>query len=300
MRWADFRRTYESQYLVTLSEGSQSAWTTSANWFERCIKPRRLSDCDKAALSRFHGMLLAEELSPNSAATYLRTVRAALGWAYDMDIIDSVPTIRVRKGLRKSSNMRSRPISGEEFDRIIDAAAKVRPKDADIWQDFLRGLYLSSLRVDELRRLRWDASGDLCIDTSGKIPFIRILAEGQKNRSDGYQPMTPDFWALISKVGRPRTGYVFPLPGRGEQMTRKRVIRTISLIGKKAGVVTDSNSGKTATSHDIGRRACITRLAEKLSMSQTQAWARHSDPRTTSQFYIRHEAESLARAAGWE
>jgi integrase len=311
MRWTDFKRLYEQDYLATLSEGSQSAWTTASNWLDKLIKPRRLSDLNKASLSKFHGMLLAQKgkkrkdgkdgkpMSPSSAATYLRTIRAALGWGYDLDLIEHVPRLRLRKGKKRQATMRSRPICGEEFDRILAAVAEVRPNDTETWRRFLRGLSLSSLRVDELRRLSWDDSSDLQIDTTNDIPLIRMLAEGHKSGEDCFQPVTREFWELISSLPGPRVGPVFPLPGKYGQMTRKRVIRTVSAIGRAAGVITNSSTRKTATSHDIGRRTFLTKISRKLSMAETQAWARHSDPRTTSTYYIRHTAEELARAAGW-
>ena len=298
--WADFRLRYQTEHLVALSDGSRSAWTTAANHLERLLNPRRLAEIDKGALSKFRGKLAAEELAGNSVATYVRTIRAAIGWAYDMDLVTELPRLRIRKGLKRKSGMRSRPITGEEFDRIIAAAESERPNDYIVWQDFLRGLWHSSLRVDELRRLSWDSRSELSIDESGQYPMIRMFAEGHKSGRDCFQPITPEFWELISKTGRSRSGYVFPLPARkGDQMTAKRVIRVISDIGKAAGVITDPTTGKTATSHDIGRRAALTRLSKVLTMSQTQQWARHSDPRTTSQFYLRDEANALAEAAGW-
>jgi len=299
--WAAFRERYQTEYLPTLSDGSRSAWITAANWLEKAINPRLLAEIDKGSLSAFRGVLLSEELSDNSVASYLRTIRAALGWAYDMDLLHNPPPkVRARKGLKRDAGMRSRPITGEEFDRILLAVPKVRPKDPADWERFLRGLWESSLRVDELRRLSWDKSAELAIDVTGRYPMIRMLAEGHKSRADCYQPITPEFWQVITMRGFSRTGYAFPLPGRrGQQMTRKRVIRTIGEIGRKAGVVTDSASGKCATSHDIGRRATLTRLASKLTTSQTQQFARHSDPRTTSTYYVRFTAESLAEAVGW-
>jgi integrase len=298
--WPAFRERYKDEHVKTLSEGSQSAWTTSANWLESLCKPKRLAEVDKGMLSRFRGALLGKGLSPNSAATYLRTIRAGLGWAHEMGLLEVLPRVRARQGIKSNRSMRSRPITGEEFDRIIEATVEVRPKDCRDWQRFLRGLSHATLRVDELRRLSWDASADLSIDTSGKYPMIRMLAEGHKSRSDCFQPITPEFWVVLTQRGYSRTGYAFPLRGRNQQMTRKRVIKVISEIGKKAGVVTEPTTKKTATSHDIGRRAGLTRLAETLSTSQTQQFARHSDPRTTTQYYIRHEAESLAEAVGWK
>lgn len=50
-----------------------------------------------------------------------------------------------------------------------------------------------------------------------------------------------------------------------------------------------------ASSRDIVRRHFLTEMAPH---SITQKWARHTDPRTTSQFYVRHEAEELATVGG--
>lgn len=297
--WSEFRERYRLEHVATLSEGSQSAWTTAANHLERLMKPRRLADVDKGMLSSLRGALLEEGKSPASVATYLRTIRASLGWAEEMDLIKAAPKVRTRSGVKRSTGMRSRPITLEELERIVAKVSSVRPKDPEPWRRFLWGLWHSSLRVDELRRLSWDAGADLSIDQSGKYPMIRMYAEGHKSRTDCFQPITPEFWALIDRPGVVRRGPVFPLPGRRGQMTRKAVIRAVSALGRAAGVVTDVATGKMATSHDIGRRACITRLSTKLSMAQTQQFARHADPRTTSQFYLKHEAEALAVAVGW-
>jgi integrase len=305
--WAAFKARYENEHLSDMSEGSQSAWTTTANWVDKLLKPKLLIELiDKGAISKFRGKLIDEGLSPNSIATYLRTLGASLGWAHDeIEGIPKPPRIRARKGIKRHRGMRSRPITGEEFDRILEAIPEVRSgprmNDAPLWVRFIRGLSLSSLRIDELRRLSWDEMSDLCIDTNGTYPMIRMLAGGHKSREDCYQPMTPAFWELISATGNQRTGYVFPLNGvRGRQMTNKRVIRIVGQFGAHAGVITNTSTKKTATSHDIGRRAELTRLAATgMSMSQVQQWARHSDPKTTSEFYIRHTAEKLAEAAGW-
>jgi integrase len=299
--WKDFRQRYQNEHLVSLSEGSNAAWATAANHLQRLAKPKKLIDVTKAMLSRFRGDLLAEGKSPNSVATYLRTIRAALGWAYELDLIRDLPKIKARKGIKKSNSMRSRPITGEEFDRIISLVPKKRPKDADQITDFINGLWHSLLRIDELRRLSWDECESLRIDESGKYPMIFMRADGHKGRRDCYQPITPEFWKLISKPGRIRSGYVLPLPGRGgRQMARKSIIRIVNAIGKASMVVTDTTTGKYATSHDIGRRAGLTRLSRKLKLSQVQQLARHTDPQTTSQFYIRDDAEELAEATGWE
>lgn len=318
--WLAFVDRYKNEQVCDMSEGSRSAWTTTSNWVTKLLAPQLLVDVvNKMEITRFRnklrelkdikdaeGKYIQRKKSRQTIATYLRTLGAALWWAHEeIEGIPRPPRIRARKGLKQRSSMRSRPITGEEYDKIIAAVKKVRgtPRKNDVreWEDFIHGLAMSSLRIDELRRLSWDPSAELSIETSGKYPMIRMYAEGHKAREDCFQPITPDFWALITRPGRLQTGYVFPLKGvRGKQMTRKAAIRVVSEIGAAAGVITDTTTRKTATSHDIGRRAMLTRLAgSSMSMSQVQQFARHADPKTTSDFYIRHEAEKLAEAVGW-
>ena len=77
--WADFRLRYEVEHLADMSRGSQAGWRTAANHLERLQEPRRLADVGKGMLSKFRGDLVSEGKSPFSVATYLRTIRAALG-----------------------------------------------------------------------------------------------------------------------------------------------------------------------------------------------------------------------------
>jgi hypothetical protein len=300
LTWAEFRRRYEDEALATMSRGSRCLWRTAANHCEQILRPKLLIDLDKSAFSALRSGLMQLELSDFSVATYLRTLRAALGWAEELDLIDAAPKVRARKGLRISTGMRGRPVNDEEFERIVMMTPKERPRDAADWEFFLHGLRTSSLRVDELNRLSWDPWEHLSIVLNEGIPYIRMLAEGHKSRRDVFLPVKPEFWKLIDRRGVSRSGRVFPLKGRGgRQMSTSRVIHVIGDIGKRAGVIVDPRTNKTATSHCIGRKAFFTELSKTMSMSETQQMARHSDPRTTSQFYILHEAKKLAHRLGW-
>ena len=179
---------------------------------------------------------------------------------------------------------------------MLDAVPKVRTLDAIPFKRFLRGLWLSGLRIDELNRLDWNLASGLHVDTTERLRLIVFLG-AQKNGRDTFLPAPEEFWDMIDKPGVSRLGRIFPIPGKyGDQMTTRNIGRRIGEIGKAAGVVVNPKSGKCATAHDL-RAAYITRLASAMKMSQAQA--RHSDPKTTSQFYVRHEAAELARAAGW-
>ena len=295
--WAVFRRMYEDQGLSQLSEASQGQWRTAVNWVEKILDPKSLHDFDKQSIRKLRDLLLAEGLSPASVRSYLATLRAGLAWACDeADLIDDVPRFKMPKTVG-TSNMRSRPITLEEFERILSVVPKVRKHDADDWTRFLKGLWLSGLRVDELRRLSWEPSAKLCVVTHTEYPLVRILLGGQKAKREEFAPITKAFWDLISEGEG--TGYVLPLRGRKGQMIRSHVIRVIAEIGRRAGVVTDATKGKTATSHDIGKRAYITRMDGTLTGPELQKAARHASIETTMSYYHHKTAIELA-AKIWE
>lgn len=287
--WELFRERYETEELPTLSKATFGIWTTSANRLEADMKPERLADVTKSMLSRWLVSMRAAGLADATQRTYVSHIRAALSWACYVDLIDHVPKLRLPREV--SRKMRSRAITPDEFPQILAAVVAVRPFDFERWVKFLKGLYHSSLRVDELRRLSWDKDAELCLNDDFEIPLIRMLASGQKSRRDSLQPITPEFWELVKDDVR--LGPVFPLGD--PQLSQKRTIRTIALIGRESGIVTDPVTGKTATSHDIGRRAFLTRYDGILSTSELQKWARHASPETTMQFYHHRSAVELAK-----
>lgn len=295
--WADFRVRYELEWLEALSEGSRNGWSVAARHFETICNPRKLADIDKAMLSKFRGELEARDISPASARSYYRALRAGLGWAESMDLIDRVPTIRHRRQAKATATMRSRVINLEEFERMIAAVDSLKIRfSKESLKRFMWGLWHSGLRIDELNRLHWNKREPLHVNLDGRTPLIVFLG-GQKNRQDTYLPAPREFWQIFTKRGQSRTGFVFPIEGRfGNQMTTRNIGRRIADAGRKARI--ETREGKCATAHDL-RAAYLTRVAAKVTMSQTQAMARHSDPKTTSQFYVRHHAEELAEAMGW-
>jgi integrase len=288
--WSAFRERYENEELSRLSDATWGIWTTSANRLETDMNPDRLADVTKSLLSRWLMLMRDAGLADMSQRTYVSHIRSALSWACYVDLLDFVPKLRLPRLI--SRKMRSRGVTEVEFTSILNAVPTIRPNDSDRWVKFLNGLYHSSLRADELRRLSWDADAELSVITTFDYPLIRMLAPGHKARRDEYQPVTPDFWQLIA--GDVRYGYVFPLKDKG-QLSQKRTIRTISDIGEASGVVTDETTGKTATSHDIGRRAFLSRMDSDLSTAELQKWARHASPQTTMQFYHHKSAIELAK-----
>jgi hypothetical protein len=84
------------------------------------------------------------------------------------------------------------------------------------WQQYLRGLSLSGLRLAESVELHWDRVDKLCVDLSGKRPMLRIPAALEKGNQNRLLPITPDFAEFLLKTSpEHRVVPVFnPLPMR--------------------------------------------------------------------------------------
>jgi integrase len=295
--WREFCARYEREHMPSLSAKSLEAWRTTRRWIGKVEPPEDVSQVDTAYIVRWQNGLRRRHVGETSIAAYSARLRAALNWAADLGIIAKAPKVRMpKKAKGRSKIARSRAITAEEFDRIVMAAEKVRPDDAALWQRFLRGLWHSGFRLDELLKLSWSPRAAWSIDTSGEIPCVRIRGEGEKAGRDRLQPITPEFWDLCCETPTDdRQGPVFPLPnGHGGQLTVKRVGRIISKIGKRARVVTDPQTGKCATSHDIGRRAFATRMEGTLSLAELQKWMRHASMSTLLNYYHHADAQQLA------
>lgn len=187
------------------------------------------------------------------------------------------------------------PRLGVEFDRVLAAVPKVRKNDAAAWEFYLRGLWLSGLRLEESTILSWDLDASITVDFKGRRPRLRIYAEAEKGHQDRLLPMTPDFAEFLLAVPREeREGPIFKLPNpAGKQMTAKRACRIISDIGRKAGVVVNKAENKFATAHDL-RRSFGTRWASRVKPATLQLLMRHRSIETTLKYYVEQDADEVA------
>ena len=60
---------------------------------------------------------------------------------------------------------------------MLAVVPKVRKHDAAKWKRYLRGLWLSGLRLNESMALSWDEGAPFNADLAGKYPAFRILAQ---------------------------------------------------------------------------------------------------------------------------
>lgn len=308
LTWAEFRKRYETEKLTALARRTQDTAGIAMDHLERILNPDKLVKLTPAALSRFQAELrkprqivcgekttIKPAIKDATVARHLRHIKAALSWAVSMGMLAKVPGMHMPKRSKGAKLMKGRPIAGEEFDRVIAAVVKVRKHDAPAWEWLLHGLWLSGLRMGEAVALTWD-EGAFAVDLTGKHPRFRILAEGQKSGRDELLPMTPDFaqW-LLETPEADRVGQVFKLTSRntGRPMTPQEVGRTISVIGKKAGVVVDKAAGKFASCHDL-RRSFGTRWASKAMPAVLKRLMRHSSIATTMGYYVDLDADEMA------
>jgi len=108
-----------------------------------------------------------------------------------------MPKIHMPKRSKGQRIMRGRPITPEEYEKMVKTVPEVRPHDAVAWQHYLQGLWLSGLRLEESLVLSWDEDAPISIDLTGRRPRLRIYAEAEKGNRDRLLPMAPDFAAFL-------------------------------------------------------------------------------------------------------
>ena len=319
MAWDDFREQYRVLHLATVRDSTTIHAESRLDLAERILKPKTLADvADPNALQRLQAKLLAGEQSrrkkPRSAHTvrgYMNSVLSAMNWAYLQGWLPTAPKLRKIK-TPKQKAMKGRPITADEFRKMLDATAKIVGEEAaDPWQYVLRGLWESALRLDELMHVSWDKPGTIRpVWKDGRHPILEIPATMQKNDTDETIPLHPWFEAVLLETPEgQRTGWVFnPASlqlklGRGENHPRpdaEWVGKVIGRIGKEAGIEvepSDEHTGrptKYATAHDL-RRSCGERLREAgvppLVICRVM---RHSSWETTRKHYAPGNVQSDA------
>ena len=213
-----------------------------------------------------------------------------------MGLMPAMPKIHMPKRSKGQRMMRGRPITAEEYEKMLRTVPDVRPHDALAWQHYLRALWLSGLRLEESLVLSWDEDAPISVDLSGRHPRLRIYSEAEKGHRDRLLPMTADFAAyLLATPDRDHHGPVFKLDGlwTGKPITPRGVGRVVSAIGEKAGVIVNKGTNKYASAHDL-RRAFGTRWARKVMPSVLQKLMRHDSIETTLRYYVDLDADELA------
>ncbi len=298
-----FRKVYLEQHLASLAETSGLKSLGTIDRFQALIGPIRLSAVNSQRISEFQSLLRNEGLAESTIAGMLKTLHAALSWAKSINLLRTVPTFprmaRAKSGA-KSKLMKGRPITDREFLKMLGATGRIVGKDRKKeWQRYLRGLWLSGLRLKESIVLYWDRWDKLGVDLTGRRPMLRISSESEKGNRDRLLPITPDFADFLMETPKSeRIGPVFPISRHRKHKKRPShfwVSRVISKIGKSAKVVVDSRGPKYASAHDL-RRSFGDRWSRRVMPQVLMELMRHESIETTLRYYVGRNAESTSDA----
>ena len=305
--WEEFREKYETEVAAGLADHTQTRISGIFDSVEKHINPDRVRDITSERLSFYVKQLRNAEYEEATIATHLAHLRAALGYAVEWGYLAQLPKLPRQHRVRAGKKMKGRPITLEEFERMLSKTEAVVGKDAALsWKRLLEGLWFSGLRISEAISLYWtDAPNSKCLelDFTHSRPMFRIPADAEKGNRDRLLPMAPEFAEFLESTPEAeRVGLVFPLVRQRErypgQMKLEHASATISSIGKKAGVKVNSDSGKCASAHDL-RRAFGQRWAARVMPQILMQLMRHEDISTTMKFYVGREAEATADVL-WE
>lgn len=322
MKWEAFRLEFTTQYLSNWSDRYAQNVEGSLNVIQELMSPDTLTRINDAWVSRFHLLAKNRGVSSSTVKKYFQHLQTALNWAKERGYIKTVPMVskRVKATTKGAKLMKGRPITGEEFDRMLEAVrpallAEVAEKTAHkpsgavkrapravnevvvveaeaSLRYLLRGLWLSGLRLGEALSLTWDQWADgIRVRVDGKRDVcLMIDGENQKNRKTQVYPVVDEFGEFLLETPEDeRAGFVFNPMGINGRVSRRvdTVSNWIVEIGKEAGIKVDEKdeAEKFASAHDL-RRAFGTRWAKIVPPGLLQQLMRHASIETTMSYYV--------------
>jgi integrase len=307
--WFDFTLRYTDEVLPGLAPKTRAQVNTVFKTAERLLAPARIGEVTAARLSKLVGALREEGKSEYTIKNYMAHFRAALAWAVSVGMLAAVPAFPAFPRAKNQKAMKGRPITGREFQAMLDnTAAVVGEEAAESWRHYLRSLWFNGLRLVESLSVYWDRSDDcLSVDLSGAFPMLRIPADLQKNNTDTLWPIAPEWGDMLLAVpAAERRGPVFPVQSACHSGS---VGRIVSAIGEKAGVVVNratklrlnKDTGKRdaveevkyASAHDL-RRSFGFRWAPRVMPPVLKELMRHANIETTMKNYVGRNAQNTA------
>lgn len=299
--WGIIRHRYEDQVLPGFKESTRTKIFTVLDRFEEFLSPAGSLSITTAAVSKFITLLRKEECSESTIAGYLRHLKSFFNWAADNGMLQNKPVFKKVQRAKKTSGtspMKGRPLEDREFQEMLAACpeviGKLRPRNGinrnpDDWIFYLRGMWLSGLRLEESLDLWWDRKDRLYF----RDGLLCIPGEIEKGNRDRLLPLTPDFQAFLADVPvEGVTGRVFKVCP-DFRTAKHTVSKIVSRIGKQAGIVVNSRSGKYASIHDF-RRSFGERWAMRVTPQILMQLMRHENIETTMRYYVGRNALRIA------
>lgn len=307
--WSRFREECLGRLLLKAKPDTRRMYGIVFNAIEKYLSPAVMSDLTARAISKLQTNWRTQQhkgkprpVSETSIRTYSIHLQKALRWAKGQGMLQDVPAIELPA---KSAKAKGRPLSGEEFDRMYTAIDKVigREPARDGWRRLLKGLYLSSLRLDEYLKLTWNDPTLMRVDLDGDFPALIIPCYTEKGKENRIIPIPKDFANLLNEVPtKQRTASVVRLVSQKKNTASPRnrdyISKKISKFGKSAGIIVgryENGNIKFASAHDLRRSAGARWARQVRNLFDLQTLMRHKDPRTTRTYYAHEDAADLAK-----
>lgn len=286
--WENFRKRYEEEHVSGLKDSTKQKIKTTLNAFEKYANPNRINGVTISVVQKFLSDLRKKQMPESTIAGYLRHLKGALNWAYEVEMLPQKLRFRKIQRDRKFAGtpMKGRPLTEEEFQRMLDLAP------SEQYRFYLRGLWLSGLRLEESLDFWWDREDRMHVYDG----MLRIFAEDEKGMRDRFHPITPDFAELLESVPKSeRTGLVFKLAD--PQPCVFTVSKVISSIGTRAGILVNARDRKYASAQDL-RRSFGERWAMRVEAAILMQLMRHENITTTLRYYVGRNAKNIMRHLG--
>ncbi len=239
--WNEAFEKYLAFKEKRLRTKSISCLSSSLQMVERILEARRANDSlppgvtlmEAATLSSLE--FLQEQLLEGAEGQYesratttvnsiVSVVMAFLRYCHKHGWIEKLPAI---DDLDEDEAMRGRPITGEEFDRIINTVPKVvGNQSTDSWRFLLRVLWETGFRIADVLNFYWDDDSKIhpVCNSREKENWKLLIPSTQKNGKFDEIPMLPALASLLEQVPvAERQGRVaklqpveFDVPGKKE------------------------------------------------------------------------------------
>lgn len=310
--WADFCDRYQEDHLQNTSTGNQAKWDGVRKHFREYLESQGMPEPSNLPILAIKvDLLFAFEAwmkrKMGSAATvhsYMKTLRAGLSFAAEIEWMMPIPRRRKRRGTQEEApeeteKMKGRPVTGEEVDRLLWAVDKVLEKPRqEGFRQIIKAYWYGGLRRGEPLDFHWSLLTHHRPQLDGDFPVV-YYSSLQKNRKNQRIAITKEFAALLESMRKP-DGWVFnPLGKNGDRLrTGNSLGRVMKSIAVRANVVlaskTDDADAVYATAQNL-RQGLAHRLhAAGVPPATLKHVMRHSDWKTTMLFYVGHEEKDAA------
>jgi len=192
--WVEFKHRYEDEVVPSLAKRTGEKIGCVFKLVGDLVNPEKLRDMTTERFSQLQKLMRERGLSEQTIKGNLAHLKAAFNWAKEVGLLWEVPTIRMPQRAKDSKIMKGRPITLEEFERMLSKVPLICGEGNEKgWLFFLRGLWASGLRLAEAVELAWDIPNKPSLDFSGKFPMMFFPAAYQKNNKDQLLPIPPEF-----------------------------------------------------------------------------------------------------------